>query len=128
MKVLLSILLLSNCVLLSAQFSIPEYRIVQDSGTHITVYHSGNSEKIKLSYSHVDTLSIIMPDIKLRNGIVDHKGLTGEMYVREYYVDSMIIGYLEYDGHDIQREIYFNPKGDVFLEKRYNDHSSRLMK
>ena len=112
--------MLSNCILALAQFSIPKYRVVKDSMTHITVYHSGNSEKIKLNNSHCDTLSIIMPDIKLRNGIVDHKGLTGDMYIREYYVDSVMIGYLEYDGHDIQHEIYFSQKGEVFLEKRYS--------
>jgi hypothetical protein len=90
--------------------------------THITIFHSGNGngERLKLSEKYSDTLFEIMPEIKIKNGIVDHKSLTGEMYVREYYVDSVMIGYLEFHGQYIQRELYFNQNGYVFLEKLYD--------
>jgi hypothetical protein len=94
---------------------------MQDSRTHISVFHSGNTEKIRLHNSQFsDTLSIIFPDTKIKNGIVDHKSLTGEMLVREYYSDSILIGYLEFSGPYMDREIYFAQNGMVFLEKRYD--------
>jgi|GEM_PF-6509217 len=124
MKIIFSFLCLSFSLVVSAQFSIPEYHIIRDSLTHITVFHSGNSEKLKLSSKqYIDTIRLISSDIRIRNGIVDHKGLTGEMYVREYYVDSVMIGYLEYKGPDMQREVYFNSNGNVFLEKHYDKGS-----
>lgn len=120
MKLFFSILLLLVRFTLAAQFSIPDYRIARDSMTHITVFHSGNGEGLKLSEKYSDTLFEIMPEIKIKNGIVDHKGLTGQMYVREYYVDSVMIGYLEFQDQYIQREIYFDQNGYVFLEKLYD--------
>ncbi len=120
MKLFFSILLLLVRFTLAAQFSIPDYRIARDSMTHITIFHSSNGERLKLSEKYSDTLFEIMPEIKIKNGIVDHKGLTGQMYVREYYVDSVMIGYLEFHGQYIERELYFNQNGYVFLEKLYD--------
>lgn len=57
--------------------------------------------------------------------MVEHKNLTGEMLVREYYIDSTMIGYIEFDGRDMQRELYFDGAGKVFLEKRY-EHGSLI--
>lgn len=120
MRIIFFLLLLLFADMASAQFSIPAYNVVKDSATHITVFHSGNVEKIRLSQRHYsDTLSIISPDIRIKNGIVEHKGLTGDMLVREYYIDSVMIGYVEFDGRDMQRELYFNSGGNTFLEKRY---------
>jgi hypothetical protein len=104
-----------------AQFHIPAYTIVHDSTTRTTVIHIGNAAKLKLSARpYTSTLLLISPAEKIKNGIVDHKGMTGEILVRVFYADSIMIGYIEYDGQDMQRELYFNGGGKVFLEKRYD--------
>jgi hypothetical protein len=121
MRTIFLMLFLSFVHIASAQFSIPAYNLVKDSATHITVFHFGNAEKIRLGQGHyTDTLSLISPDIRIKDGIVDHKGMTGEMLVREYYVDSILIGYIEYDGPSFLRERYIYPDGSVFLDKQYD--------
>jgi hypothetical protein len=121
MRFIYFLLLLFTGEAASAQFSIPAYNVVKDSTTHITVFHSGNDAKIKHSSDrYTDTLRLISPDIRIQNGIVDHKSLTGEIYVREYYADSTLIGYIDYDGHDMLRELFFNAAGKVFLETHYD--------
>ena len=50
----------------------------------------------------------------------DHKSLTGEMIVSEYFVDSILTGYIEYDGPDFLRERYFYSNGCIFLDKLYD--------
>ena len=120
MRIIIFFLLLSFSPITYGQFAIMPYKLVRDSLTHISVFHSGNAERIRLSSDqYSDTLSLISPDVKLKNGIVDHKSLTGEMLVREYYNDSTLIGYIEFSGPFIQREIYFDLNSIVFLEKRY---------
>ena len=122
MRIIFVLLLLSLSAGAYAQFVIPPYSIVKDSATHITVIHSGNAEKIKIfDRKDTDAMSFISPDIRILNGVVEHRGLTGEIFVREYYVDSMLIGYIEFDGLNMRREIYYNHSGNVFLEKRYQN-------
>ena len=65
-------------------------------------------------------LVMVSPQIKIKTGIVDYKNLVGEQYVREYYLDSVLLGYVEYDGREMKREIYYNARGDIYLEKRYD--------
>ena len=103
-----------------AQMEMPAYKIKQDSLDHITVTHIDNRELLRIKTSiDSDTLQLIKPEIKMKTGVVDHRGLTGDMYARLYYSDSLLIGYIEYDGKDIKRELYFNAEGNIFLEKRY---------
>jgi hypothetical protein len=99
---------------------MPKYSIRNDSATHITVIHIDNSELMRIK-TDPDTsfTAIILPDVKIKNGIIDHKAMTGELYVREYYIDSLLMGYVEYDGTNMKREIYYNADGNIYLEKRY---------
>jgi hypothetical protein len=95
---------------------------VRDSLTHISVFHSGNTERVRLSsQQYSDTLSVISPDVRIEKGIVDHKSLTGEIWVREYYNDSIMIGYIQFAGTYSKRELYFYANGAIFLEKRYEN-------
>ncbi len=119
-RILFFLLLSSVSTGVCAQLQVPSYSIVKDSATHITVIHSGNAEKVKIfNRKDTDPMSFISPDIRILNGVVEHRGLTGEIFVREYYVDSVLIGYIEFDGLNMTREIYYNHSGDIFLEKRY---------
>jgi hypothetical protein len=114
------IILMLPSILSRAQMQMPAYTLRQDSLTHTTVIHIDGAQlrRIKMD-ADTGALLMIAPEIKIKNGIVDHKGLTGELYVRAHYFDSVLIGYVEYDGTNMKREIYYNPAGNVFLEKRY---------
>jgi antitoxin component YwqK of YwqJK toxin-antitoxin module len=95
--------------------------VQRDSTSHLTIFHTGSSDKINITTTaYSDTLNRILPDIKIKNGIVDHKGMTGEMLVREYFADSSLIGYIEYDGLHFLRERYFYPDGSTFMDKQYD--------
>ena len=121
-RLILFLIVLSDAVL--AQSTIPSYTIRRDSATHITVIHSGNEEKVKIfSLQDSDAIVLISPNIKIKNGVVEHRNLTGEIFVRAYYIDSTLIGYIEFDGRNMIRELYFNSNGDTFLEKKYKEQS-----
>ena len=103
-----------------AQIELPQYKVTQDSATHITVVHVSGTELFKVGTDPDTSLPVMVsPDIRIKNGTVDHKNLTGELYVREVYVDSVLLGYLEYDGHGMKREVYYNADGNIYLEKRF---------
>jgi hypothetical protein len=123
-RIFFLIVVLSTCMEAAAQTPMPAYTIYQDSATHITVIHIDNSELRRIK-TDTDTmpLSLISPDVKLKNGRVDHKAMTGELYVREVFVDSVLIGYIEYDGTNMKREVFYNSDGNIFLEKRYRDNN-----
>jgi hypothetical protein len=122
MRSVFFILLLSIGSSISAQYKIPPYTVVNDSATHTTVIHNSDAEIIKIrnAYREQGLFIAISPDIKIKDGIVDHKGLTGTPYVREYYINNKLIGYLQYDGPNSEREIYYNAKGDIYLEIRHD--------
>ena len=121
MRNIFFILLTSFVQLASAQFSIPSYTVRRDSASHLTVFHTGSAEKAGiLTATHSDSLALIPPDVRIKNGIVDHKGPTGEMLVREYFADSVLIGYIEYDAFHFLRERYFYPDGSIFMDKQYD--------
>jgi len=102
------------------QIEMPSYKIRQDSLTHITVTHIDNKELLRIRTSLDSSIvQMIKPEIIMKSGVVDHRGLTGDMYARLYYSDSLLIGYIEYDGKQMKRELYFNADGNIFLEKRY---------
>ena len=104
----------------SSQYVLPAYTVQKDSASHMTVFHPGISDRaLIVSAARSDTFTMISPDIKIANGIVDHKNLTGEMLVREYFADSVLIGYIEYDGQYFLRERYLYTNGFIFLDKRY---------
>ncbi|MCW3127480.1 MAG: hypothetical protein JWO03_3138 [Bacteroidetes bacterium] len=110
----------SGCAI--AQSNAPTYTVVNDSATHTTVLHKSIDEIIKVrnAYGQQGIFEMIIPDIKIKNGIVDHKGPTGNLDVREYYSNNKLIGYIQYDGSSKEREIFYNAKGDITLEKRYD--------
>jgi hypothetical protein len=108
MRIVFFFLLSSFSTLVYGQFAILPYNIARDSLTHISVFHSGNTEKVRLSSQPCsDTLSVIYPDIRIKSEIVDHKCLTGEMLVREYYNYSIMIGYIEFAEPDMKRSYIF---------------------
>jgi hypothetical protein len=108
------------CIHAWGQIEMPSYKVKQDSLTHITVTHIDNKELLRIKTSlDSGTMQMIKPEIIMKRGLVDHRGLTGDMYARLYYSDSLLIGYIEYDGKQMKRELYFNADGNVFLEKKY---------
>ena len=108
------------CIQAWGQIEMPSYKVKQDSQTHITVTHVDNKELLRIKTSlDSSTVQMIKPEIIMKTGVVDHRGLTGDMYARLYYSDSLLIGYIEFDGSKMKRELYFNADGNIFLEKRY---------
>jgi hypothetical protein len=121
----LLIILLLICGLAKAQLNIPPYTIIKDSATHTTVRHSSDAEiaKVRSLFGQKGIFEMISPDIKVKNGVVDHKGPMGNLDVREYFDNNKLIGYIQYDGLNKEREIYYNKKGDIYLEIRYDKGS-----
>ena len=122
LRSILFIVLLVSCSIAFGQYQIPSYTVVKDSATHTTVLHNNDTEivKVRNTFGEKGLFVAISPDIRIKNGIVDHRGLTGDMYVREYFSENKLIGYIQYDGPEREHEIYYNSKGDIYLEKRYH--------
>ena len=106
----------------SAQNDMPTYTVIKDSATHTSVIHSDDAAimKVRNAFGEKGMFEAISPDVKIQSGIVDHKGTTGDLYVREYFAKGKLIGYIQFDRKDKEREIYYNSKGDIYLEKRYD--------
>lgn len=118
-------LILLICGLAKAQLNIPPYTIINDSTSHTTIRHSSTADIIKVrnAFGQKGMFEMISPDIRIKNGVVDHKGPMGNLDVREYYANNKLIGYIQFDGLNKEREIYYNKKGDIYLEIRYDKGS-----
>ena len=108
--------------LVFGQENKPPYTVVKDSAAHTSVIHSGDAAvmKVRNAFGEKGMFEAIAPDVRIDNGIVDHKGANGDLYVREYFAKGKLIGYIQFDRKDKEREIYYNSKGDIYLEKRYD--------
>ena len=104
------------------QINMTKYKVTQDIPTHTTVAHTDYSKLLRIKADPDTTLPrFIESDIRLKSSIVDHKTLTGDIYVCEYYADSLLVGYIGYDGSQMKRELYYNASEDIILEKRYTN-------
>ena len=105
-----------------AQTQPAAWTIVKDSATHITVHHRSIDEIVKVrdAFGQGGEFVYIEPRLTIKNGVVDHLGPTGRLDVRENYYKGKLIGYVQYDGNYRERELFFNSKGQLFLELRYD--------
>ena len=98
------LLVITTCAI--AQQTAPAWTVVNDSATHTTVLHKSIDEIIKVrnAFGQQGIFEMISPDIRIKNGIVDHKGPTGNIDVREHYYNGKLLGYIQYDGSNKERE------------------------
>ncbi len=106
----------------SAQKLPQPWTIVKVDATHTTVHHSSIDQivKVRNAFGQRGEFLYIEPRVTLKTGVVDHLGPTGVLDVRENYYKGKLIGYVQYDGTYRERELFFNSKGDIFLELRYD--------
>lgn len=105
-----------------AQTQPTAWTVVRDSATHTTVRHRSIDEivKVRNAFGQQGEFLYIEPRVTIKNGVVDHLGPTGHLDVRENYYKGKLIGYVQYDGNYRERELFFNSKGRLFLELRYD--------
>ncbi|MBS1624485.1 MAG: hypothetical protein JST83_10725 [Bacteroidetes bacterium] len=121
-RIVFVLVIASLCLCAMAQAPAPAWTITKDNATHTTVHHSSIDEivKVRNAFGRRGEFLYIEPRVTIRNGVVDHLGPTGVLDVRENYYKAKLIGYVQYDGSYRERELFFNSKGQIFLELRYD--------
>ncbi len=116
---LISVALCSYAI---AQSPAEPWTITKDNTTHTTVHHRSIDEitKVRNAFGQRGEFLYIEPRVNIKNGVVDHVGPTGVLDVRENYYKGKLIGYVQYDGTYREREIFFDSKGNISLELRYD--------
>lgn len=119
---LFAALLVFICSHALAQDTSSAWTIVHDDAHHITVRHRSIDEivRVRNAFGQRGEFHYIEPRVTVRDGVVDHLGPTGLLDVRENYYKGRLIGYVQYDGSYRERELFFNSKGQLFLELRYD--------
>jgi hypothetical protein len=109
------------CLPVYGQIIMPPYRVTKDNDRHTTVIIMDGAQYRRIKTDNGSgPLIKVAPQIQIKTGMVEYKNLTGELFVREYYLDGILLGYIEYDGSEMKREIYYNAKGNIYLEARYD--------